>query len=65
MLRIDPLTEKGIFDSEFYASKEYTEHYKLVKAYLEKEGFNDTSSTITIQLGDHLWCIRNTAFEER
>jgi hypothetical protein len=62
MLRIDPLTETGVFDTEFFGSNEYTHHRKLVEQYLKDEGFDTTTDTITIQLGDHLWCVRNTSF---
>lgn len=64
MLRIDPLTDTGVFDTEFFASNEYNAHRKLVEQYLEREGFDTTTDTITIQLGDHLWCVKNTPFAE-
>lgn len=64
MLRIDPLTDSGVFDTEFFASEEYTAHRKLVEQYLKNEGFDTTSDTIIIQLGDHLWSIRNSPFAE-
>lgn len=62
MLRIDPLTENGVFDTEFFGSNEYTAHRKLVEQYLKDEGFEDTTDTIVIQLGDHLWSIKNAPF---
>lgn len=64
MLRIDPLTETGVFDTEFFGSDEYPHHRKLVEQYLKAEGFDTTTDTIIIQLGDHLWSIRNSPFLE-
>ena len=64
MLRIDPLTETGVFDTEFFGSDEYPHHRKLVEQYLKAEGFENTSEPIVLQLGDHAWSIRYAPFGE-
>lgn len=62
MFRIDPLTDDGVFDGEFYCSKEYTAYYKKVEWYLKVEGFNDIEKEIVIRLFDHLWIIKKAPF---
>lgn len=61
MLRIDPLTETGAFDTEFFASDEYGSHRNLVERYLENEGFDFLTEPIAIQIGDHWWNVWSVA----
>lgn len=58
MFRIDPLTEDGVFDGEFFGSKEYAAYAKKIEWYLKIEGFDTTTKEIVIRLLDHLWIIR-------
>ena len=60
MLRIDPLTETGVFDTEFFRSDEYTAYRKMVEQYLENEGFEDIPKPIANKIGNQLWSVRDT-----
>lgn len=61
MLRIDPLTESGTVDGEFFGSEEYAAHRNAVEKYLKDEGFEEITKPITIKLLDRLWSVRNTS----
>ena len=65
MFRIDPLTDDGVFDSEFYSSQEYTTFYKKVEWYLKMEGFDTTPNEIVIRMFDHLWIIKHNPFTQK
>ena len=58
MLRIDPLTEKGTIDVDFFSSEEYIAHSKIVEKYLKDEGFETITEDFVIQIVDRLWSIR-------
>jgi hypothetical protein len=63
VFRIDPLTEDGVFDGEFFSSKEYSLYAKKVEWYLKIEGFEDTTNEIVIRMFDHLWIIKHNPFK--
>lgn len=64
MIRIDPLTEDGDFDTEFFGSKEYSSYRARVEWYVKQEGFDLEIKTHIIQLMDHFWQIQITPFND-
>ena len=56
-IRIDPLTEDGAFDHEFYSSKEYTKIRNVVLHYLCAEGFDKEVGEHTVVIRDQCWYI--------
>jgi len=57
MIRIDPLTVEGRFDTDFYGSEEYKSVRDKVLWYLKEEGFAERPDTYFMQLFDHYWQI--------
>lgn len=62
MIRIDPLTEDGKFDTEFFSSDDYNKYRARVEWYIIQEGFNLEYQTHIIQLLDHFWQVQITPF---
>lgn len=62
MIRIDPLTEDGKFDTEFFGSDEYNRYRARVEWYVIQEGFNLEQQTHIIQLLDRYWQVQITPF---
>ncbi len=60
MVRIDPLTYDGRFDTEFYASESYSEIKKKVLWYITEEGFMNKPDTYFINIYNHYWQIEIT-----
>lgn len=58
MLRIDPITEKGTVDVDFFSSEEYQKYYRIVEKYLKDEGFDLLEEDFIIEIADHTWSIR-------
>jgi len=57
MFRIDPLTENGSIDVEFYISDDYSKHKKILENYLNQEGFENIEEPIVIQLQGQYWSV--------
>jgi hypothetical protein len=57
MIRIDPLTYEGRFDSDFYADDSYKQIRKKVEDYIRAEGFLDKPDTYFLNLFGHYWQI--------
>lgn len=55
MIRIDPLTCEGRFDTEFYGTESYKEVRTKLEKYLKDEGFLERPDTYFIQILDHYW----------
>lgn len=62
MIRIDPLTDEGKFDTEFFGSKEYAAYRAKVEWYVLQEGFNLEQKTHILQLLDRFWQVQITPF---
>lgn len=62
MIRIDPLTEDGKFDSDFFGEKEYYRYRARVEWYIKQEGFDAEPQTYILSLMDHYWQIQITPF---
>lgn len=64
MLRLDPLTEAGDFDIEFFAQEDYPSYRDIAERYLKNEGFDIISEPIGIQIADRWWNVWSTANKE-
>lgn len=62
MIRIDPLTEDGKFDTDFFGSEDYNLYRAKVEWYVIQEGFNLDQQTHIIQLLDRFWQVQITPF---
>lgn len=62
MIRIDPLTEDGKFDTEFFGSDEYNAYRARVEWYVMQEGFHLEQKTHILQLLDRFWQVQITPF---
>lgn len=65
MLRMDPILETGVFDTEFFGSDEYVAHYKLAEQYLKDEGFENSEEEFVIQIAEHWWHVRSLTCDKR
>lgn len=63
VVRIDPLTEDGAFDTEFFGSNEYNRVRARVEWYIKQEGFDTTPGEHVMCLLDRYWLIQVTPFE--
>lgn len=64
MFRIDPLTENGAIDVEFYISDDYSKHKKILENYLKQEAFEDIEEPIVIQLQGQYWSVYDPKYIE-
>ena len=60
MWRIDPITETGAFDIDFFTSVDYMAVRNQVEHYLRIEGFDYLSKAISIQINNRWWSIWST-----
>ena len=58
MFRIDPLTDTGTIDVDFFTSEEYTFYRKKLEIYLEAEGFDSLKGGFTIAMFDRFWYVK-------
>lgn len=63
MIRIDPLTEEGIFDTDFYGSSDYNLYRERILWYVKQEGFDLKPDTYFIFLVNHYWQVQITPFQ--
>ena len=63
MIRIDPLTEEGKFDTDFFGSPEYNSYRSRVEWYVLQEGFDLEIKTHVMCLLDRYWQVQITPFD--
>lgn len=63
MIRIDPLTTEGRFDTDFYGSEDYHLYRAKVEWYIKQEGFELQADTYFLFLFDHYWQVQITPFQ--
>jgi hypothetical protein len=56
--RIDPIDEGGVFDHDFYTSKEYAPEVAILKAYLQAEGFENKEEEFSIMIKGRTWLVK-------
>ncbi len=62
VVRIDPLTEDGAFDTEFFGSDDYNRFRSRVEWYIKQEGFDTTPGEYIMCVMDRYWQIQVTPF---
>lgn len=62
MIRIDPLTDEGKFDAEFFGAKDYNQYRARVEWYIKQEGFSEEPNTYILCLLDKYWQVQITPF---
>lgn len=62
MIRIDPLTDEGKFDTDFFGSAEYPAYRARVEWYVKQEGFDLEMKIHILCLMDHFWQVQITPF---
>ena len=55
MFRIDPITEEGIVDLEFFSSDEYQPESEVLLDYLHTEGFTELTDKFFIDFRGRKW----------
>jgi hypothetical protein len=55
MFRVDPITEEGKVDLEFFASEDYKIESKILSDYLKKEGFEVKEGRFFIDFYGRTW----------
>jgi hypothetical protein len=64
MVRIDPLTEEGAFDTDTFNREDYYTLTDVLKRYLKAEGFNNSPGEYHITLpqnnGPACWLVKVT-----
>lgn len=57
IIRIDPLTYDGCFDTDFYGTEDYSLIRDKVLWYIKEEGFDLKPNTYFIEILNHCWQI--------
>ena len=55
MFRIDPINKFGNVDLDFFSSVEYVEESRVLRKYLEDEGFHEEEKSFFIDFRNRKW----------